>query len=48
MTPTKMRITTTMTITPMIPTPPPLFISISRSVTVGTAQPVSRHAIRTS
>ena len=30
MTPTRNRITTTMTITPMIPTPPPLFISISR------------------
>ena len=39
MTPTRKRITTTMTITPMIPTPPPLFISISRSVMPG---PLSR------
>jgi hypothetical protein len=31
MTPTSQRITRTMTTTPMIPTPPPLFISISRS-----------------
>jgi hypothetical protein len=30
MTPTRKRITTTMTITPTIPMPPPLFISISR------------------
>ncbi len=30
MTPTRMRITTTMTITPTIPMPPPLFISTSR------------------
>jgi hypothetical protein len=30
MTPTRKRITTTMTITPMIPMPPFLFISISR------------------
>jgi hypothetical protein len=42
MTPTSQRITSTMMITPMIPMPPLLFISISRSASHQGHQPISR------